>query len=209
MGMEPSATPDRSPVSLADALFTRTQKRVLRLLFGQPGRSFYVTELIRLAGAGRGSVQRELSRLERGRLVVAEWHGNRKHFRANAQAPIYRDLCSIISKTIGVAEQIRAALKPIESRITLCLIYGSIAKQTDTATSDIDLLIVSEELTLEQVYSHLASVERELGRRIDPALYTPGEFDRRREEGNEFLRRVLDGPTEWLVGSPDVAPSAG
>lgn len=91
----------------------------------------------------------------------------------------------------------------------MCLIYGSIAKQTDTATSDIDLLIVSEELTLEQVYSHLASVERELGRRIDPALYTPGEFDRRRAEGNEFLRRVLDGPTECLVGSPDVAPCSG
>ena len=177
------------------------------MLFGQPGRSFYVTELIELAGAGRGSVQRELSRLERGRLVVPEWHGNRKHFRANAQAPIYRELCSIISKTIGVAEQIRAALKPIESHITLCLIYGSIAKQTDTATSDIDLLIVSENLTLEQVYSHLATVERELGRSIDPALYTPDEFDKRREEGHEFLRRVLNGPTEWLVGSPGVAPS--
>ena len=202
-------TPDRSTASLADPLFTKTQKRVLRLLFGQPGRSFYVTELIRLAGAGRGCVQRELSRLESGRLVVSEWHGNRKHFRANAEAPIYRELCSIISKTIGVAEQIRAALKPIEARITIGLIYRSIAKQIDTATSDIDLLIVSEEVTLEQVYSHLASVERELGLRIDPALYTPGEFDRRREEGNEFLRRVLDGPTEWLVGSPDVAPCSG
>ena len=209
MGMDPLPTPDRSTVSLADALFTRTQKRVLRLLFGQPGRSFYVTELIRLAGAGRGSVQRELSRLERGRLVVPEWHGNRKHFRANAQAPIYRELCSIVSKTIGVTEQVRAALRPIESRITLCLIYGSIAKRTDSATSDIDLLIVSEDLTLEQVYSHLASVERELGRQIDPALYTPDEFDKRREEGNEFLRRVLNGPIEWLVRPPDVAPASG
>lgn len=209
MGIDSFATPPGSTASLADALFTGTQKRVLRLLFGQPGRSFYVTELIKLARAGRGGVQRELSRLERGRLIVPEWQGNRKHFRANAEAPIYQELCSIISKTVGVAEQIRAALGPIESRITLALIYGSVAKQTDTAASDIDLLIVSDDLTLEEVFSHLASAERELGRSIDPALYTRYEFDKRRQRGNEFLRRVLTGPTEVLAGSSDVKSISG
>ena len=99
--------------SLSDALFTTTQQRLLGLLFGQPGRSFFVTELIELADVGRGAVQRELLRLERSGLVVTERHGNQKHCRANSNAPIYNELCSIISKTVGVQEQVRAVLEPL------------------------------------------------------------------------------------------------
>jgi DNA-binding MarR family transcriptional regulator len=58
------------PVGLADALFTTTQKRVLGLLFGQPGRSFFATELIELTGSGSGAVQRELQRLVASGLVT-------------------------------------------------------------------------------------------------------------------------------------------
>lgn len=49
--------------SLADALFSTTQQRVLGLIFGQPGRSFYANELMALTGGGSGAVQRELARL--------------------------------------------------------------------------------------------------------------------------------------------------
>ena len=83
------------------------------LLFGQPGRSFFVTELIELADVGRGAVQRELLRLERSGLVVTERHGNQKHCRTNSNAPIYNELCSIISKAVGVQEQVRAVLEPL------------------------------------------------------------------------------------------------
>jgi hypothetical protein len=44
-----------SPKSLADALFTKTQQRVLGVLFGEPDRSFYASELIRTAGTGSGA----------------------------------------------------------------------------------------------------------------------------------------------------------
>ena len=54
------------PTSLADALFTTTQQRLLALLYGQPSRSFFASELIELTGSGSGAVQRELKRLSRG-----------------------------------------------------------------------------------------------------------------------------------------------
>lgn len=175
------------------------------MLFGQPGRSFFVTELIELADVGRGAVQRELSRLERSGLVTVERHGNQKHYRANPEAPIYKELCSIVGKTIGVQEQVRAALSSLEQRISLALIYGSIAKQTDTANSDIDVLVVSDDLTLEELYAVLASVEAQLGRNVSPTLYTGREFKKRRKIGNPFLKRVLDGPIMVLTGELDGA----
>lgn len=191
--------------SLADALFTATQQRILGLLFGQPGRSFYVTELIELADVGRGGVQRELSRLERSGLLVIERIGNQKHYQANPKAPIYEELCSIISKTVGVKEKIRVALEPLEMQISLALIYGSIAKQSDTVTSDIDLLVVSDDLTLEDLYIQLATVEKDLGRQTNPTLYTVAEFKKRRTSGNAFLNSVLAGPIVVLKGELDAA----
>lgn len=190
---------------LADALFTSTQRRLLGLLFGQPERSFFVTELIELAGVGRGAVQRELSRLEGSGLVTTERHGNQKHYRANPDVPIYNELCSIIRKTVGMEEQVRAALEPLEQRISLALIYGSVAKRSDTANSDIDLLVVSVDLTLEELYTRLSGVEEHLGRQINPTLYTVDEFDRRLATGNAFLKRVLEGPIYLLWGELDAA----
>lgn len=195
----------QSTGSLADALFTSTQQRLLGLLFGQPGRSFFVTELIELADVGRGAVQRELSRLERSGLVTVKRHGNQKHYRANPEAPIYEELCAIVRKTIGVQEQIRAALSPLGERFSIALIYGSVAKHSDTAKSDIDLLVVSDDLTLEELYVGLASVEAQLGRNVSPTLYTSREFKKRRENGNSFLKRVLDGPITVLGGRLDAA----
>ena len=153
---------------LADALFTSTQQRVLALLFGQPQRSFFVSELVSLAGSGSGAVQRELARLARGELVTVRNVGNQKHYQANANSPIYFELCNIILKTVGMQGPIREALEPLLDSISLAVIYGSVAKQTDTSSSDIDLLLVADKLTLEKTYSVLEPVEKQLDRHNKP-----------------------------------------
>ena len=191
--------------SLADALFTGTQQRLFGLLFGQPERSFFVTEIIDLAGVGRGAVQRELSRLEQTGLLIAEKRGNQKHYRANPKAPIFDELCSIVRKTVGIEAQIEEALAPLAAQISVALIYGSVAKKTDTAQSDIDLLIVADDLTLEDLYSALSTAEKQLGRPVNPTLLTRGELDKRRTSGNPFLERVLSGPVSPLIGELDAA----
>jgi predicted nucleotidyltransferase len=183
---------------LIDALFTATQQRVLALLFGQPDRSFFATEIIAMAKSGRGAVQRELRRLADSDLVTVTKVGNQKHFQANSAAPIFTELRAIIVKTIGLAEPLREALAPVADDIRLAIIYGSIAKRTDTASSDADLLIVSDTLPLEKVYAVLASAEREIGRKIDVTLYTSAEFRRRRKDGHPFLAKVLSGEY-WIV----------
>ena len=80
--------------SLADALFSSTQQRVLGLLFGQPDRSFFATEIIERLGAGSGAVQRELKKLAESGLVEVSWVGNQKHYQANPKSPICRSVQS-------------------------------------------------------------------------------------------------------------------
>ena len=134
-----------APTSLADALFTTTQQRVLALLFGQPARSFFASELIRLTGSGSGAVQRELKRLVSSGLVTVKRIGRQKHFQANPDCPVFDELCAMVRKTVAMVEPIRQALAPLAEGIALAVVYGSVAKGTDTASSDIDLLVVADE----------------------------------------------------------------
>jgi predicted nucleotidyltransferase len=194
-----------SKASLADALFTSTQQRVLGLLYGQPQRSFFATELIGLARSGSGAVQRELARLVASGLVTVVPVGNQKHYRANAEAPIFEELYGIILKTVGLEGPLRNALDALGPRIRLALIYGSVAKGEDRATSDVDLLLLSDDVSLEEVFAALAPLEAQLARPVRPTLYTSKEFHERLAKGNTFLQRVLAGPHRVLIGTLDGA----
>ncbi len=197
-----------APTSLADALFTTTQQRVLALLFGQPARSFYASELIERTGSGSGAVQRELKRLASSGLVTVKRIGNQKHYQANPHSPVFEELRSLVKKTVALAEPIRKALAPLVGRIQLAFLYGSVVKGTDTATSDIDILIVADRVTLEEIYSALALVEADLERKISPTLYTPQEFADRKASNNPFLTRVLSGEHLVLIGIEHEPPAA-
>lgn len=200
MGMKkaPSAA-----TSLADALFSGTQQRVLGLLFGQPDRSFYATELINLTGAGSGAVQRELARLAQSGLVTVQPVGNQKHYQANPDAPIYAELCGIARKTVGLAEPLREALAPLAKKIVAAFVYGSVAKKRDTAASDIDLMLISDKLTYSDIFMLLEEVGHALGRQVNPTLFTRAELAKRIAEDSAFVTRVLSQPKLWLIGNED------
>lgn len=188
---------------LADALFTATQQRVLGLLFGRPDRSFIQQELIERAGGGSGAVRRELARLVESGLVTTTVVGKQKHFQANRDAPIFHELRGIVLKTVALTDPLRAALRPLAKRIDLALVYGSIARGEDRAQSDIDLLVVADDLLLEELFRRLTPAEKKLGRTIHPTLYTRPDFDKRRRTGNPFLKKVLAGERIVLLGSLD------
>src|ERR1044071_7666607 len=154
--------------SLADALFTKTQQRVLGVLFGQPERSFYASELIRDAGTGSGAAQRELARLEGSGLIVGRRIGHQKHYQAKSSSPLFSELRNIVLKTVGLAEPLRDALKPLSSAIKAAFVYGSVAKATDQSASDIDLMIISNSLTYGEVFGALERLTRTVGRKINP-----------------------------------------
>ena len=195
--------PKKTSVNLSEALFTGVQQRVLALLFGQPSRSFHVNELMRLAGSGKGGLQRELRRLTEPGLASVTHVGNQKRYQANQASPIFDELCAIVQKTFGLAEVLRAALQPVEDRIVLAFVYGSVARQTDTAHSDIDLLVVSDTLSYQDLLAALGESESRLGRKINPVIYTDADLARRRAADNSFVQRVLEQPKVFLIGGTD------
>lgn len=175
---------------IASALFTKVQQRVFALLFGQPDRRFQSAELIRLAGSGTGAVHRCVSLLVESGLVTATPIGNQRHYQANKASPVFEELRALIEKTVGLAEPLREALRALRSRISAAFVYGSIAKRTDTALSDVDLLIISDDLEYAELYSALAAAERRLARRINPTIMSPGDWGRKSSVRDSFASRV-------------------
>jgi predicted nucleotidyltransferase len=180
---------------------------VLALLFGQPDRSLYAKELIRLAAAGSGAVQRELARLTQSGLVTVRDVGNQKHYQANKESPVFTELCALTSKTFGLAEPLRVALSKLSSRIRLAFIYGSVAKRQDTAFSDVDLMVVADKLPYAQLVRALEEASSLLGRQVNPTILSRREFAERAKVGKSFLTRVLAQPKIWLIGTEGDLPT--
>jgi predicted nucleotidyltransferase len=187
-------------MSISFALFTDSQSRLYSWLFGQPERAFHLNELRRLTGLGSASLQRELNRLADAGLVDTQAVGNLRRFQANPQSPVYAELVALTRKTLGTAPVLRHALTPLQPGLQSAWVYGSVAKQTDTASSDIDVMLVGNNLLLSQVLACLEPAELQLGRKINPSCYSPQEFERRRAEPDSFVNRVLSQPILPLIG---------
>jgi len=199
MGMK--ARPN--PVS---ALFTPVQARVLGFLFGQPDRRYQSAELIRLVGAGTGAVHRQLSRLEASGLASVTRVGNQKHYQANTRAALFPELRALMVKTVAVTDPIRRALERRARGIQSAFVFGSIAKGTDTATSDVDLLVLSDSLSYSEVFEALQPAESVVGRAINPTVMTPAEWRAKRSQRDSFASRVTAQPKLFVIGSEDDVP---
>jgi len=195
-------TPPMPQGGFIGALFSPVQQRVLGLLFGQPDRRFQSGELIRLAGSGTGAVHRLLTRFAESGLVSVDRVGNQKYYRANRTSPVFCELHGLIVKSSGLLGPLRTALAPLSGRIRAAFVFGSIAKGTDHATSDVDLLIVADDLEYAGVFSALQSVEEVLGRPVNPNVMSLADWRRKRKQSG-FAARVASQPRLFVIGSDD------
>jgi predicted nucleotidyltransferase len=196
-----TVAPGRS--GLAAALFPPVLRRVLGLLFGQPDRSFQSAELIRLAGSGTGAAHRVLTRLAAAGLVTVTRIGNQKHYRANRSAPVFEELRGLVLKTVGVVEPLRQALEPSAGKMRAAFVYGSIAKGTDKAGSDVDLMVISDRLDHADLFDLLQPVERVLARRVSPTVMSRKEWRTKRSDPTSFAARIAAGPRLFVIGADD------
>lgn len=190
-------------INLSDALFSKVQQHVLGLLYGQPDSDFHTNEIIRFTKSGTGAVQRELAKLTAAGLLIVTKVGNQKRYQANRATPLFSELRNIILKTFGLADVIREALSPLMQQIHFAFIYGSIAKQTDTASSDIDLMLISDNLTYAEIFKLLENAEVKLCRKINPTFYSLSEWTHKYKERNNFINQILKQPKIFLMGTED------
>ena len=188
---------------LGDALFSKVQQRILSLFFGHPDRTFYTNEIIRLSHSGTGAVLRELEKLSSVGLIIVKQVGNQRQYQVNQDANIFVELQSIVRKTFGVADVLRGALEPIISKIQSAFIYGSIAKHEDKVSSDIDLMLIGDDLNYAELYPLLEAAQIKLGRQVNPTCYNLNEWARKRDEGNNFIAQIVKQPKIFIKGTED------
>lgn len=186
-------------ISIGDALFTKGQQALLALFFGLPDRSFYLNEVVRLANMGRGATSRELAKLTAAGLLIASKQGNQNHYQANKTSPIFCELSGIVKKTFGVAGVLKTSLRELLPKLNNAFVYGSVAKGEDHAGSDVDVMLVGNELSYSEIMQLLETAEAQLQRTVNPTIYSVEEFDTRLADGQSFLSKVMTQPVIDLL----------
>lgn len=188
-------------IGLSNALFSKVQQRVLAILFGHPERSFYTSEILQRVGSGVGAVERELSRLQRCGLVTVERIGNQKHYRANANAPIFEELCSLVQKAVDITQPLKKSFGPYARDIRSAFVFGSVANGEDTAESDVDVMVVGDDLNFSDLYSAALDAELKLKRPVHPLIMSSADWHRRTSEEGSVLNKISRSPKLFFLGS--------
>ena len=186
----------------SNILFGKARGAILTLLFSRKDEMFYLRQIVRASGYGLGPVQRELKLLTDAGIIKRTVRGRQVYFQANSDSAIFPELKSLIAKTSGVGDTLRKALSPIASLIKVAFIYGSIARGEEKHGSDIDLLIVGE-VSFGEVVTDLQTAQKNIGREVNPTVYSRAEFSAKVREDHHFLTSVLNGPKIYLIGDED------
>jgi len=187
--------------SAGGALFGATRQAVLSLLFCHPDQRFYQRQIIRSLALGSGAVQRELEQLATAGIVTRTVEGRQTYFQANHNCPVFAELRSLIRKTFGVAGALREGLVALGDKVRLAFVYGSVASGTEKAGSDVDVMVVGDEISLQDVVSALGDAQTALGTEVNPSVYRTEEFRRKLAGGHHFLSTVVAGPKIFLIGN--------
>src|SRR5262249_15310133 len=121
--------------------------------------------------------------------------------RANRESPVFEELQSLVVKTVGLTEPLRKALQPYSSEIKAAFVYGSVAKGSDTAQSDIDLMVIGDELSYSDLYGVLQNAESLLQRKVSPLFLSMKGWKRKASQKDSFASKVNAQPKLFILGS--------
>jgi len=185
--------------TISSALFGRTRRNVLGLLYTHPDESFYVRQIVRAAGVGQGAVQRELGRLCAAGIIEREQHGRQVFYRANRACPVSDELHALMVKTAGLADILKQALEPLTAAVRVAFVYGSVASGQESARSDVDVMVIGK-ASFGDVVEALGRAEERLGREVNPSVYSAAELRTKLAAKHHFLTSVLNEPKVFLIG---------
>lgn len=177
---------------------SKARVKLLTLFLLNPGREFYVREIVRATDLNINAVRRELINLEGIGLLKSAQKGNMKVYHSDNSMPIWQELTSIVLKTEGVAKEIKEHLDEIGS-IQSAFIYGSFAQNDARLNSDIDLFIIGS-IDEDRLLSSIRKIEGQLSREVNYVLFSKDEFDKRVEQGDPFVTNVLREPKIMISG---------
>jgi predicted nucleotidyltransferase len=193
---------DEEMIDIRSLISSKIRIEILRILALNPETSFNINELCRQTGFAIRGVDKELKSLLSGGILKMEISGNQHRYQLDPRSPINREIKGIITKTVGIADNIRQALKPVQKNIERAFVYGSFASGDYGNESDIDLFIVSN-LNGLKLSELLGKVQKETGREINISQFTSEEFNQRIEQKDHFVTSVLESPKINIIGPED------
>jgi predicted nucleotidyltransferase len=181
------------------ALFGKTRRAVLSVLYTHPDESFYLREIVRATNAGMGAVQREVKQLLEAGIIRREMRGNQVYYRADKNCPIFEELKNMMIKTAGIGDVLKVGLQELSDRIAVAFVFGSAADGSIQRDSDIDVMVVGN-VTFADVTSAFGPAQDTLSREINPSVYSIEEFREKVAAGHHFLKSVLASDKFFLIG---------
>jgi predicted nucleotidyltransferase len=169
------------------------------MLLLHPEESLHGREIARRTGLPAGTLTRELKRLADVGLLKRDRRGNQLIYSANRSSPIFSELAGILRKTSGLADVVAAALEPLSGRINVALIFGSVARGTETEGSDVDVLIIGS-VDFGTIIDALHPAQQQLAREINPKVFTAAEWKSKLTAKNPFVLDVLANTKIFLIG---------
>jgi len=180
---------------------SKIRQHLLGLFFTNPSQKYYLRELQRILGYSAGNIRRELLRFQKDTLFHTQKVGNLLYYSLNTKHPLFEELRSIVSKTVGVEGSLRKILSSIK-QVKISFIYGSFALEHQKATSDIDLMIIGNP-DISNLNEKIASLEKKLKREINITIYSREEFVAKKRDKSGFILDLLKNPKIMLIGKED------
>ena len=180
---------------------SKIRQGLLTLFFTNPSQRYYLREIHRILGYSAGSIRRELLRFQNDKLFNTNSVGNLLYYSLNISHSLFKELKSIVSKTVGVEGSLKEALSSVK-KIKIAFIYGSFAAKREKAISDIDLMIIGE-ADISHLNEKIIGLEKKLKREINPTIYSLKEYRAKKRAKSGFILELLKSPKIMLIGKKD------
>jgi predicted nucleotidyltransferase len=177
---------------------SKIRQDLLALFFTNPSQKYYLRQLERMLGYSAGSIRRELLNFKKDSLFNTAREGNLLYYSLNKNHPLFEEIKSIVSKTVGVEQSLRKILTSIKN-INFAFIYGSFASKSEKAASDIDLMVIGSPDT-SHLNEKIAALEKKLKREINPTIYSLDEYRTKKKNKSGFIVELLSNPKIMLTG---------
>ena len=186
---------------LKDLFISKTRVKLLQNFLSNPGRIFYVREMVRAVGEQINSVRAELARMERVGMVTSEVRANRKFYGFRKDYVYFDELSRLVAKSKGLGGAVIKERNKL-GKIKYASLSGMLIKRKPVGPTDVDLLIVGN-VVLPQLAQIVKENESTVGREINYTVMTEDEFTFRKRRGDPFIKNILEKPKVLLIGDED------
>lgn len=186
-------------VDITSIFKSKARKALFCFYFSHPDNEYYLRQLESVLNIPVSIIRKELLRLEEKGIFISKKKGNQTYFYLNKSYPLFKELKSIVFKTIGIKGTLQKALSKIRV-INRAFIYGSYAKAEENANSDIDLFVIGK-INTDEFVAQIRKIENAVNREINYCLYSPEDWENKKKEKNSFITDIIENPKIFLIGA--------